>query len=186
MNICDVKKLIIGASYEKEIEILENLYNYSGNCVMNGYLGSSVLNISYDKDGYVEFESSHELDGLVTSSVGAVLDDCVIIKQVQQQNEKKLYQFYSWKKDGSCYTYLVFDSSEVLEYVYSSIKKNNVCFLDDNVNNIFSDLGVSFDNVMNIKIAQDVVKQSICVSDLLDDYDINVKLECLEMSEGIA
>ena len=54
MNICEVKNLVVGASYEKKIEVLENLYSYSGDCVMNGYLGSSVLNISYDKETIIE------------------------------------------------------------------------------------------------------------------------------------
>ena len=186
MNICEVKNLVVGASYEKEIEVLEGLYNYAGDCVMNGYLGSSVLNISYDINNRVEFESLHELDNLITKSVGAVLNDCVIIKQVQKQREKDLYQLYSWKQNGSCYTYLVFDSSEVLDKVYNGIKKNNIEFLDDNVNQVLETLGVSFDNVMNIKISQEVVQQAINVIELLNDYNDSQNLDCFESVKSIA
>ena len=186
MNICEVKNLVVGASYEKEIEVLEGLYNYAGDCVMNGYLGSSVLNISYDKNNHLEFESLNEVDDLVTKSVGAVLDDCVIIRQVQQQSEKELYQLYSWKKDGSCYTYLAFDSNEVLDKVYNGIKKNNIEFLDDNINQVLEDLGVLFDNIMNIKISQEVVQQSIDVVELLDDYCESINLDSFEGVKSIA
>lgn len=186
MNICEVKNLVVGASYEKEIEVLENLYSYAGDCVMNGYLGSSVVNISYDDNNHVEFESLHEIDDLITSSVGAVLSECVIIKQVQQQKEKELYQLYSWKKDGSCYTYLVFDSKDILEKVYNSIKKNNIDFLDDNVNQVLEYVNVSFENVMNIKIAQEVVQQSIDVVELLEDYSDSENLDYFENVKSIA
>ena len=60
MNISDIKNLVSGASYENEIEVLENICEYAGDCQMNGYLGSSVLSISKDRKGRVEFESCFE------------------------------------------------------------------------------------------------------------------------------
>lgn len=171
MNISDVKSLVSGASYESEIEVLENIYEYAGDCQMNGYLGSSVLSISYDKQGKVEFDSSYESDGVTIESIGVVLSDSVVIKQVQKESEKVLYQLYSWKKDGSCYTYIAVDSKEVLESTYKGLKKIDCPFLDDNVHQVFEEIGVDFENVMNIKIGQEVVQQSIDVQDIIDTYN---------------
>ena len=42
MNISEVRDLLEGASYEGEIEVLETIWNYVGDSVLNGYLCSSV------------------------------------------------------------------------------------------------------------------------------------------------
>jgi hypothetical protein len=60
MNISDVKKMLIGASYEDELEVLESIYEYAGDDVMNGYLGSSIMTVSYDSFGKVEFDSTKD------------------------------------------------------------------------------------------------------------------------------
>lgn len=186
MNISEVKRLVIGASYEKEIEVLETICEYAGDCVMNGYLGSAVSSISYDENGKVEFDSEYECDGLVTKSTGAVLDSSVVIKQVQEQDSKKYYQLFSWKQDGTSYSYLAFDSEEVLQQAYNGLKNSSREFLDDNISQTLEELGVSFDNVMDVKVAQDVEQQSISVDDLLDAYDESLVSDNLEVSKSIA
>ena len=74
----------------------------------------------------------------------------------------------------------------MLDKVYNGIKKNNIEFLDDNINQVLEDLGVLFDNVMNIKISQEVVQQSIDVVELLDDYCESINLDSFEGVKSIA
>ena len=68
MNISEVRDLLEGASYEGEIEVLETIWNYVGDSVLNGYLGSSVETVSFDEGGRLEFDSRFESDDVVTLS----------------------------------------------------------------------------------------------------------------------
>lgn len=159
MNIGEVKKLVEGASYEDKIEVLENICEYAGDCLENGYLGSSVSNISYDEFGRVEFQSEHYSKEITTTSIGAVLDNSVVIMQVQKSDNCKLLQLYSWKIDGSCYTYLTFDSVLALEKAYNEIKKQNKEFLASNLDGDLHDVGISYRDIMDVKVAIRVQRQ---------------------------
>ena len=181
MNISEVRDLLEGASYESEIEVLETIWNYVGDSVLNGYLGSSVETVSYDEDGRLEFDSRFETDDVVTLSTGVVLSDSVIIRQVQKHDKGYYCQLISWTKDGKNYSTIVFDNVNTLDKAYNGLKKLSGEFLDDNVNSVLDELQISFDNIMNIKIGQVAEQQSIDVSDLLDacnssiSQDVEVK-----------
>lgn len=153
MNITEVKNLVEGASYEEKIEILEKIYQRSGDCQENGYLGSSVANISYDEFGNVEFQSEHLIDGITTNSTGVVLDNSVAIMQVLESDNNRMLQLYSWKKDGSSYTYFLFDSMTVLENAYREIKRANKGFLAENLDNDLQELGIAYRDIMNVRVA---------------------------------
>lgn len=160
MNISEVRNLVDGASYEDKIDVLVSICEYSGDCQENGYLGSSVANISYDEFGNLEFQSENYVDNIVTKSSGAVLDDSVIIMQVQESGDNRLLQLYSWKCDGSSYTYFTFDSMTVLENTYERIKRLNKGFLAENLDNDLHELGVSYRDIMDVKVAVNVQKQN--------------------------
>lgn len=169
MNISEVKNLVEGASYEDKVEVLETLYERVGDAVEIGYLGSSVSNISYDDNGIVEFQSENRNGGLKTISTGAVLDDSVIIMQVQESSCNRLLQLYSWKSDGSKYTYLTFDSLLALENAYKEVKRQNLGFLAECIDEDLKKLGISYRDIMDIKVAIAVpekeYKQSVEVLD---------------------
>ena len=160
MNISEVKNLVQGASYEGKIEVLEAICERSGDCLENGYLGSSVSTISFDEFGRLEFQSEHFQDGITVTSSGAVLDDSVIIMQVQENETSKLLNLYSWQRDGSKYTYFVLDNLGALERAYFEIKKQNKGFLAVNLDNDISDIGLSYRDIMNVKVAVRVQSQS--------------------------
>ena len=168
MNISEVRDLLEGASYEGEIEVLETIWNYVGDSVLNGYLGSSVETVSYDEDGRLEFDSRFETDDVVTLSTGVVLSDSVIIRQVQKHDKGYYCQLISWTKDGKNYSTIVFDNVKTLDKAYNGLKKLSGEFLDDNVSSVLEELEISFDSVMNVKIGQVAEQQSIDVSDLFD------------------
>ena len=153
MNISEVKSLVEGASYEEKISILENISDRVGDCAEIGFLGSSVSTISYDELNNVEFQSKKNINGLSIKSTGAVLEESVVIMQVQESSNSKLLQLYSWKLDGSKYTYLTFDSFLALEKAYLEIKKCNKGFLAENLDSDLQDIGISYRDIMDIKVA---------------------------------
>lgn len=153
MNISEVKQLVEGASYEEKINVLEDISERVGDCQEIGFLGSSVSNISYDEFEKVEFESEKVIDSVVTKSKGTVLDESVVIMQIQESNNSKLLQLYSWKVDGSKYTYLTFDSVLALEKAYCEMKKCNKGFLAENLDADLQELGISYRDIMDVKVA---------------------------------
>ena len=94
---------------KKGVESLINLYDNSGNCDMNGYLGDSVDTISFDKYGLLEFSSHKKINHLDVYSKGTILDSGIIIGQVQDSGIKSINQMYAWNKDCTEYTYIIFD-----------------------------------------------------------------------------
>lgn len=153
MNISEVKNLVEGASYEEKINILESISERVGDCSEIGFLGSSVSTISYDEFNNVEFQSEKKTNDLLIKSTGAVLDNSVIIMQIQESSNSKLLQLYSWKLDGSKYTYLTFDSFLALEKAYLEIKKCNKGFLAENLDSDLQEVGISYRDIMDVKVA---------------------------------
>jgi hypothetical protein len=167
MNISEVKSLVEGASYEEKINILENISERVGDCFEIGFLGSSVSTISYDEFNNVEFQSEKNTNGLMIKSTGAVLDNSIIIMQVQESSNSKLLQLYSWKLDGSKYTYLTFDSFLALEKAYLEIKKCNKGFLAENLDSDLQEIGISYRDIMDVKVA-------IAVPEKTKNYELEV------------
>lgn len=161
MNISEVKSLVEGASYEEKITIFENISERVGDCSEIGFLGSSVSTISYDEFNNVEFQSEKNTNGLLIKSTGAVLENSVIIMQVQENDNSKLMQLYSWKLDGSKYTYLTFDSFLALEKAYLEIKKCNKGFLAENLDSDLQEIGISYRDIMDVKVAISVPEKII-------------------------
>lgn len=180
MNISNVRKQISGASYEPQVEILENIYEKAGNCVMNGYLGSAVTNISYDENGLVEFQSQHMVADLITESTGAVLRDSVIIKQVQKKSEIEAAQLFSWKKDGSSYTYIGFTDINSMNFAYNQIKQFYPHYLDGNFAPDFEYLNIPLDSVLSVKCGQKPIRKDTALSLVDDAVAISNSVEQLE------
>lgn len=170
MNISDVKRQVEGASYENEVGVLETICNKAGDVVTNGFLGSSVTNISYDPYGKVEFESENNYGGIETKSIGAVLDDSVIIKQTQKQDNNTYAQLFSWKKDGSSFTFIALDNEDTLNLAYNNIKIRYPKFLGENIEQELNELDIPIDKVMNVKVAQQV-ETAITAASMLDEAE---------------
>lgn len=141
---------------KKGVESLINLYNNSGNCDMNGYLGDSVDTVSFDKNGLLEFSSHKKNNQLDIYSKGAILDSGIIIGQVQNNDEKSINQLYAWNKECTEYTYVIFDSFDVLKKCYEQVKKYNVDLTNGNISTLFSKIGISFENIAQVLLNQKV------------------------------
>ena len=86
-------------------------------------------------------------------------------------------ELYVWKKDGSCYTYIAVDTEDVLQTLYNGLKKMDCQFLDGDIHQVLEEIGVSLNDVMDIKTAQEVVQHSIDVQDIIDTYDDTIMSE---------
>lgn len=159
MNISEVKVLVEGASYEEKIGVLERICSYAGDCQENGYLGSSVANICYDEFGRVEFNSERQMNDIIVKSWGTVLDNSVIIMQIQERDDGDVVYLYSWRCDGTSYTSLTFDSKVALEKAYNGIKRLNKGFLAENLDDDLRELGLSYRDIMNVKVSVKVQAQ---------------------------
>ena len=80
--------------------------------------------------------------------------------QVQESGNSKLLQLYSWKLDGSKYTYLTFDSFLALEKAYLEIKRCNKGFLAENLDSDLQEVGISYRDIMDIKVAISVPEKT--------------------------
>lgn len=144
--------MVEGATYEAQVGVLQELCEKTGDCAMNGYLGSSVTNISYDQLGNLEFQSKHRIGNLLTDSTGVLLYGSLLVKQTQVDGNKRDLQLFSWKRDGSGYTYIAFDNEDVLNVAYEKIRTYHPDFLNTDVNLDLEQLQISMDNVMDIKV----------------------------------
>ena len=87
MNISEVRDLLEGASYEGEIEVLETIWNYVGDSVLNGYLGSSVETVSFDEDGRLEFDSRFETEEVLKKHNLPDLDPDLLVDEKELEEE---------------------------------------------------------------------------------------------------
>ncbi len=154
MNISEFKdnKQMSG----KDINVLEKLCNKTGNCSMNGYLASSLVDCSFDENGVLEFYSCKKDESGTTDSIGCVLDDSVLIKQVQKGELSDYSRLYSWNVEDGVYTYLEFDDKSALNTFYNRIKRMGVNLCDDDLSTSLQGMGLTFDNVTKVLINQKV------------------------------
>lgn len=141
---------------KREADALEKIYLISGNCIMNGFLGENLVGTNYDDDGNFEFVSSKKNDEGVVDSVGVVLDDSVLIKQVDQGETNTYYKLYSWDVESGTYTFLAFDSQNSLNHFYNVIKRFGMNMCSKDISSSMGEMGLTFDNVTQVLLNQSV------------------------------
>lgn len=141
---------------KREADALEKIYLISGNCIMNGFLGEDFLVTEYDDNGNFVFATSKKSDEGVVDSIGAVLDDSVLIKQVDQEESNTYYKLYSWDVESGTYTYLAFDNQNSLNHFYNVIKTFGKNIVFEDISSAFIEMGLSFDNVTQVLLNQSV------------------------------
>ncbi len=174
MNINEAKNSYLGIERQKEIGILCDLVNKNGSCLMDGYLGVDNISFSFDDLGLLEFYTEKEEDGLTTKSNGVVLDDCVVIKQVQDCDLLSYNQLMSWDILDNSYTYIGFDDVNVLNDCYDKIKKRGINLAKEDISLKFTELGISFESIAQVLLNQKVDSLSLMVdearaSQVIDD-----------------
>ena len=141
---------------KSEADALEKIFLISGNCIMNGFLGEDIVDTNYDGDGRFEFVTSKQNENGVVDSVGVVLDDSVLIKQVDQGESNTYYKLYSWDVDSGIYTFLSFDNRQSLNHFYNVIKRFGKNMCEEDISSSLAEMGLTFDNVTQVLLNQSV------------------------------
>lgn len=158
-------------SYNNDnIGVLRILYKNSGSCVMNGYLGDSVSSFSLDENGNLEFASNKTIGDITTSSTGAILTDSVLIKQIDKQKDRIHHQLFSWDVPRNRYSYLLFSDEKSLNDCYEKLKNNDICLCGNDVPTIFKNHDISFDNISQILLDQNVDSINAMFEDAQEDF----------------
>ena len=175
MDIIQVKEMFWEASFVKDIEKLERIFEFAGDEAPIGFLGSSIVSVGRDELGNFEFNSEHIMGDLETISTGAVLEDSVIIKQTEKHGDVVKYQIYSWDLESCSHVWIAFDNSDVMEYAYEKIKslKDNISKSD--ITHKLRELEISLDEIINIKFVDGYPNDIIIdmVDESYDDVQIN-------------
>lgn len=155
---------------------LDLLCKKSGNCAMNGYFGSSLTDCTFDDEGVLEFSSSKSLGDTTFNSIGCVLGDSVLIKQIQTGPVSDYNKLYSWDVDNGMYTYLEFEDKTTLNTFYGKIKRAGVSLCDNDLSSTIADMGLSLDNVTKVLVRQGVDHLTTMLEDdaeSLENADVN-------------
>ena len=141
---------------KREADALEKIYLISGNCIMNGFLGEDLLGTNLDDNGNFEFMSSKKSDEGVVDSVGVVLEDSILIKQVDQEESNTYYKLYSWDVETGTYTYLSLENQNSLNHFYNVIKRFGKNLCDEDISSSLAEMGLTFDTVTQVLLNQNV------------------------------
>lgn len=154
----------------ENIGVLRTLYNNSGNCVMNGYLGDSVRGFSLDENGNLEFTSEKVVDESTFKSKGTILSDSVLIKQAERKDDRTHYHLFSWDVNNSQYSYFLFMDEKSLDNCYDKIKNSDIGLCGKDVRSVFKELGISFDDIYQVLVDQKVSPIDSMLNDAQGDF----------------
>ena len=150
MRVCDLAQY--GEDYTRPVRML---YERSGNCVMNGYLGEDIKDVSIDDDGRFLFSISCVKDDSTIDTQGAVLPSGILLNQTIKSEESVSYRIYSWDEEFRRYTALTFDSCDAMKHAFDAIKHSgdNLCKKDITV--LFQEMGLTLDPVTQVLLNQE-------------------------------
>ena len=135
---------------------LKRLYDVTGNCYENGFLGEEFIYFNYDENHILEYATNCEKKGSIIDSRGASLMDSVLIKQTQTSEELTSYYLYSWDTNKNVYAILTVENEDYLNRYYEQMKKMNVNLCDGDISMNFEKMGLTFDGVHRVLLNQTV------------------------------
>ena len=147
-------KLIDLDKNNQTISSLNNLLDNTGNCIMNGFLGEELSDIYFDEDGMFHYTTNCMRDDTSIRSEGVVYPGSLLLKQTQNNHGTVLYHLYSWDIEDCNYTFLSFDSSEMLDYVSERIKRFQINLCSDDITELFKDMNLDFNHIDRILVNQ--------------------------------
>ena len=132
---------------------LTTFYKRTGNCMMNGFLGDSLQNVSFDEDGRLQFSSLKEGETTVDTK-GVVLSDSILLKQTVKEEGSTGYRLYSWDVDEDRYTFLSFDNPMTMNRYFDVIKRFDSNLCDEDISLLFQEMGLKFESVNQVLLNQ--------------------------------
>lgn len=129
-NIYDEKRFA-NTGVEQGAKELRDLYESfdTPNRSDIGFFDGALTDYGVNKLGIPEFTSEVPAYGGVkfsTKTTAAILGDSILMKQSQVGKGTEDYQIYSWDKDASNYTCIIFKSEEAMNLVYQKLSVSPV------------------------------------------------------------
>ena len=172
MKINDASKFVgYNDKVVSDAYVLTKLLAETGDSSKSGYLDNSITGMSLDEFGNLQFESYREKEGRKISSLGVVYDGCVLIKQEEKVGSRNYYQMYSWDIEDKCYTYISFDKEKPMNNCFNKLRGNQVNLHNEDISLKFSELGISFDDIAQVKLHQNM--NSFSLDDMFRDRVVN-------------
>ena len=142
---------------DKKVSMLKELYKTTDNREISGYIGDGLDNVYYDDNNDVIYSSHHESGNLTTDSWGVVLDNSILIKQIQNDGKDNYNQIFSWDISNMIYSYVLFDSPEVMDLAYDKLRVKQYSLCNTDVVSIFKEIGIKFENISNVLLNQEFI-----------------------------
>ena len=133
---------------------LKKLYDATGSCFENGFLGENFTYFNFDDNHIFEYATKCDRKGSVVESRGASLMDSVLVKQTQTNDDLITYYLYSWDTNKNVYTVLTVENEYYLNQYYDQMKKMNVNLCDGDISLNFEKMGLTFDGVHKVLLNQ--------------------------------
>ena len=141
---------------DEHVTVLKDMFQATGNCPMNGYLGEDLDRMAYDEDGNFHFSTEHHGEDFVTQSRGVVYGNNLLVKQKTKSHDMESYSLYSWDTEEKVYTYLSFDYPGALKRFFETIKRFGVNLCEDDISQQLKEMGLTLENVTQIRLNQSV------------------------------
>ena len=151
-----MKIVEMGSYQEESIVKLKDFYEQTGSCPMNGYLGEDLDRLAFDEEGNFYYSTVVEGEDMTIQSRGVLYGDNLLVKQKTTSYDSKSYALYSWDIPSKEYTLLEFDYSAALNRFFDVIKRFGVNLCQGDVSSLFKEMGLTFDNVTQIRLNQSI------------------------------
>ena len=145
-----------------ESKKIEELYQKTGNCPMNGYLEDANYQVD---DHYLTYTSEKMIGDLTTSSLGIVLKNGICVKQIQRNEQMQYPQMFFWDSSKGEYTYIAFDSEEALQSAFDRVKSFDINLCEGDISEELRYMNISFDNISQVLVHQKVDPISIMMEE---------------------
>ena len=136
--------------------IINNVYEKTGNCRVNGFLGEGISNIIFDENGNIEFMTIKNDNDTQIKSWCTLLDGSILVKQVETKENIVDTRLYSYDINKNVYTYLSLATQESLRKFYDVMKRLEINLCDGDITDNFKNMGLTFDDVIQVLLEQPI------------------------------
>ena len=153
-------------SIKESADIIYRICSKNGDNRLTGYFSSSPTNMWLNSEGNLELKCVVREKNTVFETIGTVLDNSVIMKQIQQKEKETYYDLISWTASGEECTVVNLNNLEDLDKSYKDIEEKQKVFVGlTNIEKIFSDLDIKYN-----RWDQDLYKYLLRIKEITDTY----------------
>lgn len=163
-------------SIKESADIIYRICSKNGDNRLTGYFSSSPTNMWLNSEDNLELKCVVREKNTIFETIGTVLDNSVIMKQIQKKEKETYYDLISWTASGEECTVVNLNNLEDLDKAYKDIAEKQKVFVGlTNIEKIFSDLDIKYNSINYIK-TDDIKKKNkktnkITAQSLVDELE---------------